>query len=97
MTSQAGPGTEAFGGDCVQSTGGRDEVRALTRSRPPHTLWTMRSIKPALVLRVRSKFLRRPGPAWFDALESLALNSGGDSGGRRFTREALHDRRGVGD
>lgn len=73
------------------------EPAALTRSRPPHTLWTMRKLTLALVRRVRAKFLRRPAATWFDELESLALSSGGDSGARRFTREDLHDRRGVRD
>jgi hypothetical protein len=55
----------------------------------------MRNVALAIVRRLRSQSVRRPAAPWFDALESLALKSGGDSGGRRFTREDLHDRRGV--
>jgi hypothetical protein len=55
----------------------------------------MRKLALVLVRRLRSKFLRRPAATWFDELESLALNSGGNSGGRRFTREDLYERRGV--
>ena len=51
----------------------------------------------ALVRRLLEQSVRPPTTAWFDELESLALNAGGDSGGRRWTREELHDRGGVPD
>lgn len=49
----------------------------------------------ALVRRLLEQSVRPPAAAWFDELESLALNAGGDSGGRTWTREELHDRRGA--